>query len=192
MNEKRIKISPKGKIEKKIGKPKGGRGGGRKRPTRIDRRELVSYKKCPICGESFAEKKPRIFYTRCVTDMVFQEKGLCVENTEYTIKGYKCNHCNTVRTSPFKVRAGGRSGYGMITYVIMKRIGHRLSYDIIVQDLIDFFNELISKTSLIDWMKKTVKPIEKVYKELWKRAIKSNYLHVDETGLPMNDKNWWM
>ncbi|MHA1299926.1 MAG: IS66 family transposase [Candidatus Helarchaeota archaeon] len=51
----------------------------------------------------------------------------------------------------------------MITYVIMKRIGHRLSYDIIVQDLMDFFNEPISKTSLINWMKKTV-----------------------------NGKNWWM
>jgi len=191
-NKKKINITPKDKAKKKIGKPKGGRGGGRKRPTQIDRRELISYKKCPVCGESFAKKKPQICYTRVVTDMIFVEKGLYIENTEYTIKGYRCTNCNTDRIPPIKAMTGGRFGYGIITYVIMKRIGHRLSYDIIVQDLMDFFNEPISKTSLINWMKKTVNPIKKVYKELWRRAKKSNYLHVDETGLPMNGKNWWM
>jgi uncharacterized coiled-coil protein SlyX len=124
--------------------------------------------------------------------MVFQEKGLHVETTEYTITGYRCQHCNTDRIPSIRARKGARFGYGMMTYVLIRRMSHRLSYDKIVQDLLDFFHEPLTKPTLIDWIKKTVKPVEKLYKALWKKALKSKALHVDETGLPLNGQNWWM
>jgi len=49
--------------------------------------------------------------------MIFVEKGLYIENTEYAIKGYRCTNCNTDRIPPIKAMTGGRFGYGMITYV---------------------------------------------------------------------------
>ena len=191
--KKRFKIPTEGNKKKKVGKPKGGKGGGRKRPTRIDREVSVVLEACPICGESFAGKKPHSSYTRCVTDMIFLDHGLYIENTRYIIHGRKCETCNKVRFPRIDgAPKGGRFGYGMITYVLMNRVELHLSYDTIVHMLKVFFHISISKTTLIDWMINSIRPLEKIYKQLWKKALKSGYLHVDETGLPMNGAQWWM
>ena len=191
--KKRIKIPTENNKKKKVGKPVGGKGKGRKRPARIDREEAVGLEACPICGESFAGKKPHSSYDRCVTDMIFLDHGLYVENTRYIIHGHKCETCNKVRFPRIDAAPkGGRFGYGMMTYVLLNRVELHLSYDTIVHMLQVFFHVSISKTTLIDWMKNSIRPLEKIYNQLWKKALKSGYLHVDETGLPMNGEQWWM
>jgi transposase len=191
--KKRVKIPTEKNKKKKIGKPVGGKGGGRKRPTRIEREVSVVLEACPNCRESFAGRRPHDSYDRCVTDMVFLDNGLVVENTKYIIHGYKCKTCQKVRFPRIdSAPKGGRFGYGMITYVLMNRGELHLSYDTIVHMLKVFFHISISKTTLIDWMINSIRPLEKIYKQLWKKALKSGYLHVDETGLPMNGAQWWM
>jgi len=190
--KKKLKIPLKNKVIKKIGKPIGAKGGGRKRPTRIDRKLSISLQKCPKCGESFQGRRPHSSYKRYLTDMTYLKRGPQIENTEYEIIGHECHHCGKVRFPRVDAPPKGRFGYGMITYVLTKRVCYKMPYDSIIKELLEFYGEMITRTTLINWIKYTIKPLEKLYKKLWKKAMKSNYLHVDETGLPLKGKNWWM
>lgn len=179
-------------VAKKLGKPVGGKGGGRQRPAFIDRQETVTYKSCPDCGQSFQGKKPRDKYDRYLLDLIFADRGKYLIAIRYEIWGHYCKQCNKIQYPKIDAPPQARMGWGLITWVIIKRVCRHLSFDAIAADLIDLCQEKISKTTLINWMKQTAEPLQPIYQKLWQLLVKAKYLHLDETGLPLNGQNWWL
>ena len=190
-NRKKQKIQ-KFRVKKKLGKPPGGKGGGRRAPAFIDRHEVLAYKSCPDCGLSFCGKKPRDKYDRFLLDLVFEKRGKRLISLHYEIWGHYCERCNKLKYPRIDAPPKARLGWGLITWVIIKRVARKMAYDAIAAEILDLCNEPISKPTLIRWMKKTAKPLLKIYTHLWEIAKKSEYMHIDETGAPLNGTNWWL
>ncbi|MHA1325590.1 MAG: hypothetical protein ACTSRL_22590 [Candidatus Helarchaeota archaeon] len=91
-NRKKIKIKE-CRAHKKRGKPTGGKGGGRRIPSFIDRHVTLEYESCPDCGQSFRGKKPTDSYERYLLDLLFEKRGKRLIATHYTIRGYYCDRC---------------------------------------------------------------------------------------------------
>jgi len=180
------------RVKKKPGKPLGGKGGGRRIPAFIDHHEVLAYKSCPACGFSFCGKKPRDKYQRFLLDLVFEKRGKRVIALHYEIWGHYCERCKTLKYPPIDAPPKARLGWGLITWTIIKRVARKMAYDAIAAEILDLCNESISKPTLIRWMKKTAKPLLKIYTHLWEIAKQSAYMHIDETGAPLNGTNWWL
>lgn len=195
VKNKKVKIKEKNKkinhIDRK-GKPKGSKGGGRRNPSYYDRYETLEYKKCPDCNQAFQGKRPRDTYFRFLTDLIYEKRGKRLIVTKYEIRGHYCEKCKKIKYPKIDAPPKARMGWGLITWVIIKRVCRKMSFDWIISDLVDLCSEKISKTTFIMWIRKTAKPLCRIYKHLWKVAKKSNYIHIDETGLPINGENWWL
>jgi hypothetical protein len=53
-------------------------------------------------------------------------------------------------------------------------------------------NVSVSETAIIDWFLKFEEQIQSVYMQLEALVKESDFLHIDETGLPMHGENWWL
>ncbi|TFG06034.1 MAG: hypothetical protein EU536_00395 [Promethearchaeota archaeon] len=184
-NRKKQKVQ-KFRVKKKLGKPPGGKGGGRRVPAFIDRYEVLAYKSCPDCGFSFYGKKPRDKYDRFLLDLVFEKRGKRLISRHYEIWGHYCERCHKLKYPRIDAPPKARRGWGLITWTLMKRVARKMAYDAIAAEILDLCNEPISKPTLIHWMQKTAKPLLKIYTHLWEIARKSDYMHIDETGAPLN------
>jgi len=190
--KKRKKAVKKLGSKKKMGKPIGGRGAGRPIPSWIDRRETLEYERCPDCGHSFQGEKPHDTYYRYLLDLIFEERAKRLIAIQYEIRGHYCEVCKRTKYPKIDAPPKARLGWGLITWVIIKRVCRKMTFEAIAADLIDLCQEKISKTTLIQWLKKTAKPLEKIYAHLWQVAVKADYMHIDETGAPVKGKTWWL
>ena len=190
-NRKKTKIK-KFRVHKKLGKPPGGKGGGRRIPAFIDRHVTLEYKSCPDCGQSFRGKKPKDSYDRYLLDLLFEKRGKRLIATHYTIQGHYCDRCEKLKYPRIDAPPKARLGWGLITWAILKRVARNMAFDAIAAEILDLCGEQISKTTLIRWLKKTAKPLLKIYAHLWEIAVNSKYIHIDETGAPLNGENWWL
>ena len=75
-----------------------------------------------------------------------------------------------------------------------KRIELKMSLAIILRDLEMFMlpSDLCSPTSICDWVKRILEDLDPLYQELLILMKQNPYLHVDETGLPLDGKRWRM
>ncbi|MHA1325209.1 MAG: hypothetical protein ACTSRL_20650, partial [Candidatus Helarchaeota archaeon] len=175
-NRKKIKIKE-CRAHKKLGKPPGGKGGGRRIPSFIDRHVTLEYESCPDCGQSFRGKKPTDSYDRYLLDLLFEKRGKRLIATHYTIRGYYCDRCAKLKYPRIDAPPRARLGWGLITWTLIKRVARNMAFDAIAAEILDLCGEQISKTTLIRWLKKTAKPLLKIYAHLWEIAVNSKYIH---------------
>jgi len=136
-------------VKKKLGKLLGEKGGGRRIPTFVDRHVTLEYKSCLECGQSFFGKKPNDSYDRFLLDLLFEKRGKRLMATHYTIRGHYCDRCNKLKYPKIDAPLKARLGWGLITWLIIKRIARKMAYDAIAAEIIDLCNERISKPTLI-------------------------------------------
>lgn len=86
-----------------------------------------------------------------------------------------------------------RFGHGFLTLVMFKRLRLKMALATIVEDLSLFMPpfDLCSPTSISNWVKSLAANLESMYQELIGLMKQTPYLHVDETGLPLDGKRWW-
>ena len=183
-----------------IGKPIGSKGGGRKRPEKIHQIKNLYPDICPHCNTSLEMIEPRFEYSKVLTDL-FREKDemdcfdiLRIKHVQQNVYRCWCPNCKCWVSPNQGLFANARFGPGFVAYVISKRIRLSLSYEEIINDMNDMFGEefSLSVTSIINWFYKFEDQIKDVYEQLEKLVKKEAFTHIDETGLPMQGKNWWL
>jgi len=184
----------------KMGKPKGSPGGGRKRPEKIhEERELHAHK-CYHCGNDLDGIKEYTAYERVVSELFrYQEDEkdyltLRIKNVKLIVKRKKCPKCKKWVYPQQGLLANARIGLSLVSFVISRRIRTGLPYEVIIDELSSYFGShfAITAPAIIEWFKKFSQIIERLYEQLEELVKKRPFIHVDETGLPINGENWWL
>jgi len=184
----------------RIGKPKGAKGGGRKCPTKIHQIIDLFPQYCPGCNTSFKEQKANFVYDKVLTEL-FRDKDevdcfdiLRIRHIKQRIHRRKCPTCKCWVLPDQGLFKNARFGVGLIAHVINKRIRLSMVYKDILEDMEEQFgNEFsLSVTSIINWFYRFEVQIRDIYEQLEELLKQESFTHIDETGLPMQGKNWWL
>jgi len=182
------------------GKPKGAKGGGRKRPEKIHQTIDLFPQFCPGCDISLEEVKAYLVYDKILTEL-FRDRDevdcfdtLRIRNIKQNIHRRKCPNCQCWVLPDQGLFKNARFGVGLIIYVITKRIRLSMTYEYILEDMEEQFgNEFsLSVTSIINWFYRFEDQIRDIYEQLEELIKQEAFAHIDETGLPMQGKNWWL
>ena len=183
----------------KLGKPPGAPGGGKCRPEVIHKRVHVFPPACDACGADLSNVEAHFHHAHAFADLEdlqwgdLEYKALTLLNTELAIYRRKCPHCKKwvyPDSGPLKHL---RYGLNFVTFVIGKRMRTRMPFELIVGDLIEQFGErlTLSAPTIVGWFKRHEPILRDLYAQLQKIVRLLAHVHADETGLPMNGKNWW-
>ena len=184
----------------KMGKTKGSKGGGRKRPEKIHEVKELHAHRCNDCKIDLDGVKEYFVYDRIVTELfryMEDEKDyltLRLKNLKLKVYRKKCPKCKAWIYPKLGLLAYNRIGPSLVSFVISRRIRTGLPYEVIIDELSTHFgyNFSITSPAIIDWFKSFSELIEGLYEQLEELVKTSSLLHVDETGLPMNGENWWL
>lgn len=183
-----------------IGKPVGSKGGGRKRPEKIHQINDIFPHFCPNCHTSLKELKGYFVYNRILTDL-FRERDevdaydiLRIRNIQLNIHRKKCPQCNYWVYPDQGLFKNARFGVGLVAHVMNKRIRLGMPYDDIIGEMEEIFGIgfVLSTTAIIDWFYRFEDQIRDIYDQLEDLVRQEAFVHIDESGLPMQGKNWWL
>jgi hypothetical protein len=183
---------------KKRGKPKGSNGGAWRRPPedQIDEVVHVHLEKCPECGAGSDQLgEAGGTWEHIMLDLVIKKHNRQLVITKYIIHRYRCKKCGEIVAMDFGALKDCHFGHGFIATVMQSRIESKQSYSKILIELarwIPFFYFFPTGTAIVDWFKKYGDQLEEFYLKCVEMLKEAGHVHADETGLPMNGKNWWL
>jgi len=178
------------------GKPKGGKGGARHKPEKVDNTRTAYPKKCPRCGAKIPKNlKPRRTHQRTVIDLEEVERGLIGTRTLWEVQWVRCPNCGKLASGGDAVNAekGYTYGYGIIAYTLHQHIEHGTPPTEIAENLRDLLREDAPTAQTIrNWINHTAQKNKTLTQNLLRMAKKEKHMEVDETGLPMDGKKNWL
>ena len=186
---------------KRRGKHKGSKGGGFKRPTGADRTKHWHLKHCPSCRASLAGVKPASHHDHFIIDLEQRssrkdgrKRGLLHVITRHVIYRYRCPRCGKVVSKDLGWFKHRHYGVGMVAFMLRERVARHGSWAGIRETAGHVFGEAYVPTiqACIDWVRRLEEPMAKVKASFIDSIKVSAYAHSDETGLPMDGKNWWL
>jgi len=183
---------------KRSGKPRGKKGAGFKTPGTIDRVVEWRLDTCLHCGKSLKGANPIDRREHVIIDVKELHRGTALEHVKHVIYRYRCPDCHQLVAKHFGKLNHAHYGIGLISLVMELRVGHRGTWDGIRKTLLLFFTHPDDESSIptiiafIDWMEKWEPEIRVVY-DAFVAAVKgTTFANVDETGLPLDGRNWWL
>lgn len=187
---------PESETNVNMGKPRGSPGGGWERPpeSEVDKQIDLYLKKCPNCG-STELGNPVNKWPHYMADITPLKRGRQLLITKYIVHRYRCKECKELVHADFGVLKNCHFGFGFISTVMQSRIEGRQSYSQVLVELYRWIPEwdwFVSQTTIVNWFKKYGEALEDFYLECVERLKEAEFVHADETGLPMKGKNWWL
>jgi hypothetical protein len=182
---------------KRTGKPKGAKGGGLKNPDpkEIDYTRHWYLDSCPKCKGALKNSNPIDRHDHFIRDFEKLKRGIRLVFTKHVIYRYKCPHCKKIVSKYFGKLKNARYGIGMIAFVLYERLERGGSWEGIrtTMDHIIHTKECVPTVkAFIDWIQKYETEMWEVYHAFLDAIGQSSFAHVDETGIPMDGKNWWL
>jgi len=184
------------------GKPKGARGGGRKRPDDpdyYDERIDAVPDRCdaPGCQTAFdSNTATHGKYDRHVINVEKIRRGLVCTVKWYTVHRKVCPVCRKLVSGSSRVPTpkGAIFGYGYIAYVLMHRVKHRDILKTIIDQSSDIFGETetCSAQSIGNWLQRIHRVLQPVLDQLAGELKQNPWIKIDETGIPMEQGKAWM
>ena len=184
----------------KIGKPKGAKGGGRKRPEKIHQTQDLHPTICPGCNSALEDEPSYFVYDKVLTEL-FRERDevdaydvLRIRNIRQKVHRRKCPTCKSWVYPDQGLFKNARFGVGFLAHVMTKRIRLSMTYEDIVGEMEEIFGYGISlsSTTITNWFYRFEEQIQDIYEQLEALIKSETFLHIDESGLPMQGKNWWL
>jgi len=163
------------------GKPKGGNGGARKPPEKIDRKENAKLEKCPHCKSKSLD---HIETEECYTwDLPFVK--LIV--TLFFVFVYRCNRCGRiVRGTHPDLPLRGMIGPHLAAFLTEIKHNFAASYEKLSDFLKNLTGETFTQQAIKDCIVRTALQLKPKYREIRDKLAKEKILHSDETRWPIN------
>jgi hypothetical protein len=182
---------------KRTGKPKGAKGGGLKNPDlkEIDYTREHYLEKCPKCKNSLKDVNPFGYCNHYIRDFEKLKRGLQLVYIRHVIYRYKCPHCGKIVSKYFGKLKNARYGIGLIAFVLYERVERGGSWEGIrstINRIVHAPECVPTIAAFIEWIKKYEDEMRTIYDAFLKAIKSSPFAHVDETGLPLDGKNWWL
>jgi len=171
----------------KRGRPKGCPGSTRKF-RKPDRTINLTAKKCPYCHEKLG--KPDRIESKIIEDLPRPKQTII---TEFLQGFYTCPHCGKrVETKHDDLPDSGSFGNNTLTQVSLMKFQDRLPYRKIQEALERQYGLKIAPASILDFTKRVSDKLEKTYNQIIFKVRVSKYAYVDETGLKVDGKKYWV
>jgi predicted RecB family nuclease len=148
---------------------------------------------CHKCQNSLLRKTDRVV-ERNIIDLVFLKNGIKKIVVQYRgFQGY-CLKCSRY-LSPFGIRQFGRQqiyGHGFQVWMVYQRLELRLPYRTIVRAIEEQFNESINSDTAARCLTYVAHFYQETEKKLQESLLNSPFIHVDETGVSIEGKDWYV
>jgi len=179
----KIESSSKPKSKRKRGGQSGSKGSNLKKVDKPDFIELLVDTTCKNCNHNLEDIDSKYISSK----QQFDIPKIKIEVTEFQLHSKRCPCCNSVNKPeyPAYLRASTQYGDNIKTFVAYLNTYQMLPYDRISELLEDFISHKISSGTIYNMLNSfhtLLEPFENDVKEL---LLKSNVLHVDETGTPV-------
>ena len=184
----------------RLGKPRGSHGKGRRRPTKIHGKTELHVGNCSHCGADLADVEEHWAYTSVLTELFREQEDeedyqcLKLKNIEQHIYRKKCPHCHKWTYPQLGLLKNCRFGLSFVSFVISDRIVTHLPYLTLIKQLQKTFGKRfrLSATSIVKWFIKFELQLKALYDQLAELITHEDFMHIDESGLPMQGENWWL
>ena len=161
------------------------KGVSRTKPREVD--EVVTTKRdeCPA-GHRLGD--PIDFEIRSVEEIVPAK----VVKKQYVVSIYWCRGCKRkVRANPVDVFSNERFGINLMLLVCFMRM-YGMTFEKIRSLLMELYDLNLSKATLMHMEKRVSDEFADRYDRIRQEIRKSEFVHVDETGWPINGENHWL
>lgn len=172
---------------KKNGRPKGYPGSTRKTPT-PDRTVKLTSKKCPYCkSHRITSRKEK---RRIIEDI---PEPVQTKITEFIVVSYSCDECGReFETKHKNLPDQGRFGNNLLTHVSLMKFQDRLPFRKVQEALERQYGLEITHSSVLDFTHRVSLKVRKEYDIILKRIRLSDVVYVDETGMKVDGKKYWI
>ncbi|MBD2731237.1 TM0106 family RecB-like putative nuclease [Nostoc sp. FACHB-892] len=141
---------------------------------------------------------------KTIIDLVFSKKGCRKIVINYEGNLSYCRSCN-YKYNPLGASRGGFVddhinkfptnqiyGHGLRSWIVYQRLVLRLPHKLIVQHVEDLFNEKVSTSSVILFMKYFSEYYAETEAKLTHNILKSSFIHIDETSISIDNVNQYV
>ena len=159
----------------------------RKKPA-PDRIEDVRLDRCPECGSGDLSECAKV-YEHTQEDIILPR----VEVVLYRKHRYYCKHCKRVLfpEGDGEIPAS-RIGPKAKAFAAFLRYAVKISENDVTSLFQKAFNLKISSSSIAGFMDHLKREALPIYTDLLSSLKKGSFIHADETGWPMDGKNYWL
>jgi predicted RecB family nuclease len=169
--------------KKKIGAKEGHQAYYRLIPKAKKVIHVRSKQKCPKHKDQIL-RKTQYISERTIIDLVFTSTGIRKSIIKYWGTKSYCSKCNRLYLPNTITKLGNcLFGHSFRAWIIYQRLFLRLPYDVIIQVLIDQFNEKISVGTIINFFRCFSNYYSFTEKLIIRNVLKSPFIHIDETKI---------
>ncbi len=185
---KRFKEKPKDQTPKRRGAPKGHRGATRPTPDPAEY-VPVTAESCERCGSTNIGE---VGVDPAVREDIIRHLQQ-IKATQYDRGMYKCQDCGHGFTAKHKdCPQSGRFGIGLLVYITMLKFSLRGVLRKIGEFTAHTNSFNISPTGIHDILLRVGEACKKEYFRTVGQVRNAPWKYVDETGIKVNGKNWWL
>lgn len=171
----------------KPGQRAGHKGTTRPQPEPTERIES-KLEKCPHCNHSLGE--PTKTERRIIEEIPEPQP---VRIIEFVNHHYWCDKCNRgIVASHPDIPEKGRFGKNVLTQVTLLKYEDRLPHRKIREALERQYGLKVSPASIFDFTRRVNESLQSVYNFILQRIRDSDVVYVDETGIGVNGKKYWI
>jgi transposase len=181
-----FKRPPSGGEKGTPGQKDGHPGTTRPAPEPTEHKE-ATMKNCPHCSSHLGE--PKRFEHRIITDIPDPQPKIVVD---YSLGVYDCPKCHreVIANHP-DLPTKGDFGKNTLAHVTLMKYEDRLPHRKIQAALNRQFGLEISPGTIFDFTRRTSESLTGVYDTILDRIRSVDIVHIDETGLKVDGKNYW-
>ncbi len=144
----------------------------------------INARSCPVCKKKnvlLKEEKERI-----VLDLKLMQSGVKKWIVNYKSGYYYCSDCCRYFT-PKKYKELKPYGSTLMNWVIYQHLKYKITFEQLVELLLDTYNIKISLTKLFEFKEKLAKKYNYTFHEIKRSVINGTLIHADETKAYIRD-----
>jgi len=148
--------------------------------------DIPIQRECPICGEKTYKNGKNC--SKKVIDLMIYKGGIRRLVIAYRTSRTRCFRCKLLIT-PIEFKAIKRYGYGLKCWILYNHIVNCVPFNRIHENLWDFFEISLTRTTLHTFKKDLAEYHMKTYQNILNKLLKGKIIHVDETRMNIKGKD---
>ena len=167
----------------------GSKGSNLKKVDKPDFIEVLSVDSCKNCNHNLEAIDSKLISSK----QLFDIPNINIEVTEFQLHSKTCPCCNSINKSeyPSNLNAATQYGDNIKTFIAYLSTYQMLPYDRISELLKDFISHKISSGTIYNMLNSFYTKLEPFENKVKDMLLKSDVIHVDETGTRVKDKLHW-
>lgn len=175
-----------------LSKDSQGKGPPEKPPAHTRTRETVQISHvsfCDVCGEDLTQEPCVAHQRRTTIDIVFEK---VVTHVDAQLKQCPCCNKQVMGTFPENMPGPLQYGLGLKAFAINLMLGQMVAIQRVQKLINALIGEMLSAATLLKFVWRLHQALEGWEQQAKAQLLKSSVLHVDETSLRVDKRNYWI